>query len=117
MDNQLESTRPARLFGINRQTIARISSGAGSLALIVAILGLLLQHDITPLVLISALIAIVGIALWTVLAPNDFRALVSGRQALYGSNSIFISVLLAGIVAIIYTVANGSGVAGDMHRV
>lgn len=113
MDNQLESTRSAQNFRVSRLLIARICSGIGAMALIVAILAVLLQHDITAVVLISALIAIGGIGLWTILAPNDLKALVTGRQAFYGGNSIFVSIVVVGIVAVVYTVVNSSGVAVD----
>src|SRR5215213_5766841 len=102
---------------LNRISTARISSGIGAIALVVAILAFLLQRDVTPLVLLSALIAIFGIGLWTVLAPNDFKTLISGRQAYYGSNSILVTVLFAGIIAITYTFAAGSGVAADFTSV
>lgn len=109
----MSSNREGRLL-LDRLAVARLSSGIGGIGLVVAVLAYLLQHDITALVLLGAVIGIVGIGLWTVLAPNDFRTLISGRQALYGSNSLLTSVLVIGIVAIVYTLTANSGVAADL---
>ncbi len=102
---------------INRLAAARLCSGIGGIALVTAIVGFLLQRDITLLVLISMVIGIVGIGLWITLVPGDLRALVSGRRALYGSNSIFSSILVIGIVAIVYTLTINSGVFADLTSV
>jgi ABC-type uncharacterized transport system len=117
MSNQVDSLRPTRRLLLDRLLLARISSGIGALALVMAVLLLVLQRDITAASLICTISALIGIGLWTVLAPNDFRTLISGRQALYGGNSIFTSVLVVGIVAIIYTLTANSGAAADLTTV
>jgi ABC-type uncharacterized transport system involved in gliding motility auxiliary subunit len=117
MSNRFVSPDQNRPVLLDRLAVARISSGIGGLALVVAVLALLLQRDITPLALISTVIGIVGIVVWTVLAPNDFRNLITGRQAFYGGNSIFTSILLFGIVAIVYALTANSGVFADLTGV
>jgi hypothetical protein len=117
MSNRNERLPSERRVLVDRMFAARISSGIGALAIVIAGLALLQQRDITPLVLISVIIGVVGIALWTVLAPNDLRTLISGRQALYGGNSIFTAVLVIGIVTIVYTLTASSGIAADLTAV
>lgn len=110
------SAEPPRQSLFDRAAIARISSGVGALALIIGILELLLQRVFTPLSLGALVIGLGGIALWTVLAPGDLQALISGRRALYGSNSLFTSILVLGIVAILYTLTANSGVGADLTQ-
>jgi hypothetical protein len=117
MSNRVDSVRPSRRLMLDRLFLARISSGIGALALVIAALVSLLQRDITGLALLCTVIGIAGIALWTVLAPDDFRTLISGRQARYGGNSIFTSILVIGIVAIVYTLTATSGIAADLTSV
>ena len=117
MSRRYGSPSPRQFTRLNRQSIARISSGIGALALVVAIMAFLIQRDVTLIVLVSILISIGGIGLWSVLAPGDLRAMVSGRQALYGSNSIFVTILVIGIVAIIYGLSQGTGIAADFTSV
>ena len=71
-DNSVGS-QPSRV-AFDRLTVARASSGIGALAVVVAILAYLLQHDITPILLISALVGIGGLGVWIILAPDDLRA-------------------------------------------
>src|SRR5258706_1832065 len=108
----LPDTAPRRW--IDTLLLARISSGIGLLALFVAVLAYLLQKDLTVTVLVSVIVGIVGISLWTMLAPGDLRNLITGRQALYGGNSIFTSVLVIGIVAIGYGLATNLPIAADL---
>ncbi|MEP7285973.1 MAG: Gldg family protein [Chloroflexota bacterium] len=110
-------SEPTRRIIFDRMLIARASSGIGALALVLAVLAFLLQHDITPLVLASTVIGIVGIVLWTLLAPDDLRGMIRGRQAQYGSNSILSTILVIGIVAVVYTLTVNSGVAADLTTI
>lgn len=106
-------TAPDSSRGLDRLGVARLGSIVGALALIVAVIALLAQGDATPLVVGSALLAAIGIGLWVTLAPDDFRATISGRRAVYGTNSALVTILVAGSAIIVYTLANGSGVAAD----
>ncbi len=117
MSTRKEAFKSDRRLILDRLLLARISSAIGALALVIAALIFLLQRDITGLALLCTVIGIIGIALWTVLAPDDFRTLISGRQARYGGNSLFTSILVVGIVAIVYTLTANSGVAADLTSV
>jgi ABC-type uncharacterized transport system involved in gliding motility auxiliary subunit len=98
----------------NRADIARLSSAVGALALALAVTGWLLAGDVTPVVFGAALIAILGLGVWIALAPDDFRALITGRRAAHGSNSLLVSVLVAGIMAVIYSISVTAGIAVDL---
>ncbi|MCC7209476.1 MAG: GldG family protein [Anaerolineae bacterium] len=105
---------PVEAVSLSRIRVARLASGIGAVALTVAIVSWLLAGDVTALTLVSAVIALLGIGAWMLLAPDDFRALITGRQAVYGTNSLLVSALFAGIVAIVYSLAVSTGIAVDL---
>jgi hypothetical protein len=109
---QIESTRqPLRL---TKLTLARLCSVIGCVALVLGIMGLIINGDVTSFVITCIVIAVVGIGAWTVLAPDDLRSVLTGRQAAFGTNSIFLSILMVGIVAVIFTMSIGSGLSVDL---
>jgi hypothetical protein len=99
---------------LNRVAVARYSSLIGGTALIVAVGALLASGELSPFVVISALIGLAGLSLWMTLAPDDFRSTLSGRRAVYGSNSALIVLLFVGIVLTLYAIAARSGIATDL---
>ncbi|MBX3061707.1 MAG: GldG family protein [Anaerolineae bacterium] len=109
---QIEATR--KPLTLDRLTVARIASAVGSISLIVAVIAFLLAQDITTVVIVATVLAVIGIGAWTVLAPGDLRALLTGRQTVYGTNSIFLSILFIGIVAIVSNLLAGTGIAVDL---
>jgi len=117
MSNRYDTVQANRRMALDRLRVARILSGIGALALVIAVIAFLLQRDITPLVLLGLVIGMIGIGLWTILAPNDLRSVISGRQALYGTNSIFTSILFAGIIAVVYTLSTNLGLVADLTAV
>lgn len=108
---QIASTRQP--FVLNRLAVARTLSAIGSLGLVVAVVGFFLSGDVNAVVIGGALLAVIGISGWTLLSPDDLRALITGRQTAFGSNSLFLSILMAGIAALTYTIAASTGVAVD----
>lgn len=64
---------------LDRLSVARWSSAVGATALIVAAVALLAGGELSPLVVIAALIGMGGLSLWMTLAPEDFRSTLTGR--------------------------------------
>lgn len=109
---QPSSTRaPLRL---NRISAARFASLIGALALLVALAGWLASTDITPLVAIAGVIGFSGLGLWMFLAPDDFRATLTGRRAVFGANSALIVIVFTAIVVLVYGLAARSNLATDL---
>ncbi|MFN7209031.1 MAG: Gldg family protein [Aggregatilineales bacterium] len=98
---------------LNRLSVARWGSAVGATALIVAAMALLAGGELSPVVVIAALIGMGGLSLWMTLAPEDFRSTLTGRRAVYGSNSLLIVLLFIGSVLIVYGMAARSGIAAD----
>lgn len=86
-DSQTQPASHRPPLRLNRIGTARAASLVGSLALLVALVGWLAAADITPLVALSGVVGLSGIGLWMFLAPDDFRATLTGRRAIFGANS------------------------------
>ncbi|HTP01421.1 MAG TPA: GldG family protein, partial [Anaerolineales bacterium] len=56
---------------------------------------------ILRLIAISAVVLVLGLALYAILNPNGVRRFLSGRQARYGSNAIIMAVAFAAILILI----------------
>ncbi|HVO43833.1 MAG TPA: Gldg family protein, partial [Aggregatilineales bacterium] len=116
MRRQIEA-RPVQRLTLNRLTVARLCSVIGGVALLIVLLTVMADHELTTVALVATLVGIAGISAWTVLAPADLRALILGRQARYGSNSAFAILLVIGIVTVVYNLVNGLGLVTDMTAV
>jgi gliding motility-associatede transport system auxiliary component len=55
--------------------------------------------------LASVLMILLGLAIYSILAPDRVRRFVTGRQARYGSNSLVMSLAFVGILAVINVLA------------
>jgi hypothetical protein len=99
---------------LNQKTIARVLGAVGVLGIFIALLLYLAQRDITGAVLIALVVGIAGLSLWLALAPNDIRELFTPRRALYGGNSLLLSVLVIGSALVVYTLAASSNIVADM---
>jgi hypothetical protein len=106
--------RSQRALVLDRLSVARWSSALGAAALVVALVAFLASGELSPLVAISALLGMGGLGLWMTLAPDDFRSTLTGRRAVYGSNSVLIVLLFIGIVLVVYAMAARSGIAVDL---
>lgn len=87
---------------ITRRTVGRVASFIGVAALIIGIIGLLWQGAVTPFVGVPLVVGILGIALWAIITPRDFANTITGRQMQRSTVAVFTTLLLIGIVALIY---------------
>jgi len=87
---------------IRRRHVATLGSVVGGGALMIAIVGLITVGALAPVVIAAFGIAIFGFALWGVMMPAEFIGFFTGRQVRFGTLAIFSSLLLTGIIALIY---------------
>jgi hypothetical protein len=102
---------------LGRGGLARLSSGVGASGVVLAILLLLLNGEVSLLTVGALVVGLLGLAIWIALAPDDFRALLTGRQAAHGGNSIVAVVLVAGIVALLYFMSASASIGIDLTSV
>lgn len=99
---------------ITRGALAQLGSLTGGVGLLFAVLALIWQGGISGLVLVPAGIGVLGILLWAWMTPQEFVAFITGRQARRGTVSIFSTLLLIGIVALVYIITQRETLIADM---
>jgi ABC-type uncharacterized transport system len=99
---------------ITRTQIGHWASIVGGLGLLVGFIGLIWQSGITEIIALAFGLGVVGMVLWAVMSPRDFRAFVSGRQARYSTTAIFGALLLVGSVVFTYVVLQRAVITLDM---
>lgn len=101
---------------ITRGTLGQIGSFLAGIGFLSAILSFLWLNSFSIYVLISAIVSIVGIVLWAYMTPEDFRNFIMGRQAKKGTIAFFTTLLLTGIVALIYIYVGRAAITIDMTQ-
>lgn len=99
---------------ITRTQIGHWASIIGGLALLVGFIGLIWQGGFTEIILIAFGLGVIGLVLWAVMSPRDFRAFVSGRQTRYSTTAVFGALFLTGIVVFTYVVLQRAVITLDM---
>lgn len=110
-NNTTDNTNGARL---NRRAIASAASIIGALGIVAALTLFSIQHTINAAVFVAAIIGVLGLSVWLSLFPDDLQNLISRRQALYGGSSIVTSILVVGIVVILFSLANAANFSADL---
>ncbi|MDX1995719.1 MAG: Gldg family protein [bacterium] len=99
---------------LTRADIGQWVGFLGGAALLIALLGLIWQQGFSPFILIAFGIGVVGVLLWALLAPSEFMAFVTGRQARYSTVALFSTLLLLGIVVLVYILLQRSALTADL---
>ncbi|MEP7290321.1 MAG: Gldg family protein [Chloroflexota bacterium] len=99
---------------ITRRNVGQIASVVGVAALVVGVIGLIWQGSITVYVGAALALGILGVALWAMMTPRDFSNFVSGRQAQRSTVAVFTTLLMIGVVALIYILLQRSALTLDM---
>ncbi len=99
---------------IRRHQLGQWAGFVGGGAALLGVIGLLWQGNVTPLIAACLIIGAAGLALWALLAPQEFIGFVTGRQARYGTMAVFSTLLLIGVVALAYIVLQRAVLTLDM---
>lgn len=99
---------------ITRGQIGFWASAIGGVSLLIGLIGIIWQGGLTSLITTLLVIGAVGILLWAVMTPREFRDFFSGRQARYGTTALFGVLLLIGIVALVYLILQRQVITLDM---
>lgn len=104
---------------ITRTQLGQWASYIGGTALLIGAIGFVWQGGFSLVITATLIIGAVGLALWALFAPSEFRGFFTGRQVRYGTSAVFGTLLLIGIVALVYVVLQRSVLTLDMtegHR-
>ncbi len=101
---------------ITRGMIGSAGSIIAGISFIISILAILWQNGISLFSGIAFVISIIGIIIWATATPDDFRNFISGRQTKRGTMAVFSTLLIIGIIAILYIFVLRTGVTIDMTQ-
>jgi ABC-type uncharacterized transport system involved in gliding motility auxiliary subunit len=99
---------------ITRGQIGAWASVVGGISLLVGLIGVIWQGGFTPLINTLLIIGGAGLFLWAAMTPQEFRDFLTGRQARYGTTSLFGTLLLVGIVTLVYIILQRQVITLDM---
>lgn len=99
---------------ITRADIGQFFGYVGGFGLLLGLLGVIWQQGFTFFIFGSLAAGVVGIALWGLIAPQEFSDFITGRQARYSTTAVFSSLLLIGIVVLVYVLLARSAIVADM---
>jgi len=87
---------------IRRRLIGSLGSIIGVGGVIAGVVGLLWAGTFAPYVIAALAIGVGGFALWALMTPQEFVGFFSGRGVRFGTVAAFSTLLLIGIVALVY---------------
>jgi hypothetical protein len=99
---------------VTKNQLGQWGSTIGGISLLVGIIGFIWQGGFSPVIIGALAIGIAGIALWAIMTPSEFRNFVSGRQVRYSTTAVFASLLMVGIVVLVYVVLARAVLTLDM---
>lgn len=99
---------------ITRGTIGQIASIVTALGLLATVLAALWRSGFDTITFIPLGITIISIIVWGVATPDEFRNFITGRQVRFGTSAVFSTLLLLGIVVMIYVFLERAVITADM---
>ncbi len=99
---------------ITRGRVGQVASFIGATALLIGILGVIWQGGITLYVALPLALGIIGLALWAIMTPDDFVGFFTGRRTLRSTTAVFSTLLLIGVVALVYILLQRGALTLDM---
>jgi hypothetical protein len=103
-----------RLKEINLQRLSRMGAILGGAALLFALVVYLVDEKISSLVFGGIVVGVLGIGAWVLVAPQEVRDWISGRQVYYGTGTFLIVTVLVGVAAIGYSMVSRENVVLDL---
>lgn len=99
---------------ITRSQVGQWASYLGSSSLLIGIVGSLLFGGFNIFTVAALVIGLVGLVVWAVIAPQDFKNVITGRQIRYSTGAFFSTLMLIAIVALTYILALRAVITLDM---
>lgn len=87
---------------IRRRAVGTAGSVIGAAALVIAIVALLWTGEFASYVIVSLMVSAAGFILWAYMTPREFIGFFTGRSARFSTVATFSTLLLIGIVALVY---------------
>jgi hypothetical protein len=100
-----------------RQVFAGWAGVLGVLLLITGGLIGLILNEITAGVFACVLLGAAALIAWMMVAPDELRAWLTGRQTRYGTTSVLVTIVFVGAVAYAYVLADQANLTADLTAV
>ncbi len=99
---------------IRRATLGTTFGFVGIVGLLIAVVAFAWYLRFSATVVIALAVGLVGLIAWAAIAPKEFVATLTGRQARYGTAATFAALLMLGIVALVYIIVARANIAIDV---
>jgi hypothetical protein len=99
---------------VSRKQVGRWCSYLGASFVLLGTLAMIWGNGISVAVIALWLGGVVGLALWAYFLPTEFKDFISGRQTRQGTGAFFGTLVLIGIVAVTYVLAQRAVLTLDM---
>jgi len=101
---------------ITRGTLGTTGSFIAGTGLIVGILSILWGSGFSIFTGFAFVISLAGLGIWITMTPDDFKNFIMGRQAKRGTVAVFSTLLIVGIIAMLYIFVMRTGATIDMTQ-
>lgn len=98
---------------ITRGQLAQVVSALAGIGMLVAILSFIWQGSPSAITIGAIIVGLLGIGLWAILTPQEFIGFITGRQIRQSTISIFSTLLLIGIVTLVYIIVQRQQIIAD----
>lgn len=94
--------------------LARWGAMVGAIALLGALIIYLAEDKLTDEAFAMLMVGVVGLGAWFLIAPDELRSWLSGRQIYYGTGTVVVTVIFIGLVSSGYAFIQHQQITGDL---
>lgn len=100
--------------GFTVRRAAHIAAIIGGLGLLIALIIYLSESELSTPAFVVLVIGLAGISIWLLLAPDELRDWLTGRQVYYGTGTFILVVIVVAMATVGYTLALDQNVIIDL---
>ncbi len=94
--------------------LSRWGAMVGAISLLIALIIFLVEEKLTNEAFAALIIGVIGLGAWFLIAPDELRGWLSGRQIYYGTGTVVVTVIFVGLVSSGYAVIQRQQITGDL---
>lgn len=101
---------------IRKARLGQWAGYAGAAFLLAGLIALLWSGEFGVLNIVLFALGAIGFIAWYAVAPREFTGFITGRQMRFGTVSVFSTILLVGIVVLVFGLLQRSAITLDMTQ-
>lgn len=94
--------------------LSRWGAMVGAVSLLIALIIFLVEEKLTSEAFAALIIGVIGMGAWFLIAPDELRGWLGGRQIYYGTGTVVVTVIFVGLVSSGYAVIQRQQITGDL---